>query len=145
MNNNLLRLLFVFTLYSSPFFCSNKQPVCPNPASDLTSSVEYFIYSQKSLSADSIIISVNTNDPASISDVKQFLKNLPGVNGAYYCDNHGVFIVFENLPQDSPPLTDLLKKKYPAYVIEAKSGSVKELMNFCSFNDPADMAGLKAN
>jgi hypothetical protein len=97
-------------------------------------------------SDSSFIASIKSPDAESLNFLKAYFKSLPGVTSSAYCDNHNIFLITVDNSTMTPGLfVDAFKKAFSYFTIEIKSGTVKEIKSYCTFNDPIDSQTVKQN
>ncbi|MCD6020015.1 MAG: hypothetical protein K0S53_3136 [Bacteroidetes bacterium] len=94
-----------------------------------------------------VVISIINDKPAYLNNVKSAIKNLSHVNYVGFCNNHKIFLMYIDpvFHGSSTVFLSNLIKSTGLYELSLKEGTVKEILDFCDFKDPAEYDANKLN
>ncbi len=87
-----------------------------------------------------VIISLTDDTQQNIKNVKAKFTGLSNINYVGFCNNHKVFLVYVDPAFHGSPVVFLasLIKTTGIYELSLKEGTIKDIVGFCDFTDPAE-------
>jgi hypothetical protein len=119
--------LFSFKMQSSNHFLKTKYPPLIFDSTD-------------------VILGLAEYTELNYTSILAAIKTMPGVNYTAYCENHQVFLFYiDKTIYASKELfyNDFIKQYDFQSITALKEGSIKDIINFCSFVNSADAAAYK--
>ncbi|MES2566448.1 MAG: hypothetical protein V4565_06265 [Bacteroidota bacterium] len=92
-----------------------------------------------------VIISLSTDVKSDIGLFKSKIKSLTNLNYVGFCNNHNAFLIYIDPTVHGSALAFLgsMIKSTGIYKLSLKEGSVKDIIEFCDFNDPSEYEKIK--
>lgn len=103
-------------------------------------------YSPPIFDSTEVILGLTEYSELNYTSILAAIKAMPGVNYTAYCGNHAVFLFYVDktfYANSEAFYNDFVKQYGYQNVTAIKDGSIKDILNFCSFVNSTDAAAYK--